>query len=91
MQYYHGEHFCSWPQGNFLGALIVNPGISPSTGLPFSPPVAFTFVNNASHSKQTFKAKQEKLRVEQGKCHKCHRWIAVEGVKDVDVKVCLGA
>ncbi|KAI0687811.1 hypothetical protein BC835DRAFT_377224 [Cytidiella melzeri] len=62
-------------------------GISPSTGLPFSPPVAFHRIPNVPHSKQGIKVKQEKAEIEQGKCHKCKKWVAVEGVKDVEVKV----
>ncbi|KAI0338168.1 hypothetical protein BDW22DRAFT_1338486, partial [Trametopsis cervina] len=62
-------------------------GISPSSGLPFSPPVAFEFSTDLPQAKQGFKQKQEKTRIEQGKCHKCRQWVPVEGVKDVEVKV----
>ncbi|CCL98458.1 uncharacterized protein FIBRA_00456 [Fibroporia radiculosa] len=31
--------------------------------------------------------KQEKTEIIQGKCHKCLKWIAVEGIKDVPTKV----
>lgn len=31
--------------------------------------------------------KQERSQILQGKCHKCHKWVAVEGVKVGEVKV----
>lgn len=75
------------------GSLSLNgirTGISPSTGLPFSPPIAFMHSVHVPHSKPAFKSKQERSRIEQGKCHKCNKWVPVEGVKDVEVKVSLG-
>ncbi|KAG6851978.1 hypothetical protein C0991_004437 [Blastosporella zonata] len=56
-------------------------GISASTGRPFSPPLAFrtTLRPNA--------AKHERAAIQEAHCHKCKRWIPVEGVKDVEAKV----
>ncbi|KAJ7471782.1 hypothetical protein FB451DRAFT_307355 [Mycena latifolia] len=56
-------------------------GISASTGRPVSPPIDFRVVARPSPKKT------ERTEVKQGKCHKCRSWIAIETVKDVDVKV----
>lgn len=32
--------------------------------------------------------KLEKTELMEGKCHKCKKWVAVEGIKDVPTKVC---
>ena len=56
-------------------------GISATTGRPFSPPTAFRTVARVNPSKH------EKTRIVEGKCHKCKKWVAVEGVKDVEAKV----
>ena len=32
-------------------------------------------------------SKHEKTRIMEGKCHRCARWVAVEGIKDVEAKV----
>lgn len=60
---------------------VMPPGISPA-GAPFSPPVAF------KHTLRPGAGKHEKTRILQGRCHSCEKWINVEGVKDVEVKVC---
>ncbi|EPQ53192.1 hypothetical protein GLOTRDRAFT_95200 [Gloeophyllum trabeum ATCC 11539] len=55
--------------------------ISPTTTRPFSPPVAFrTRAREGA-------APKERTRVVEGRCHKCRRWVALEGVKDVVLKV----
>jgi hypothetical protein len=56
-------------------------GLSPKTGLPFSPPIAFR-----AASRKTVGAR-EKATLEEGLCHACSRWVIVEGVKAVDVLV----
>ncbi|KAA1471012.1 hypothetical protein DENSPDRAFT_892538 [Dentipellis sp. KUC8613] len=56
-------------------------GISASTGLPFSPPTAFRVVPRPNPGKL------EKTKIKQGHCHKCKKWVAVEGIKDMDAKV----
>ena len=56
-------------------------GISASTGRPFSPPTAFRTIE------RTNVGKLEKSELMQGRCHKCKKWVAVEGVKDVPTKV----
>ncbi|KAB5592327.1 Cell surface glycoprotein 1 [Ceratobasidium theobromae] len=56
-------------------------GLSPKTGLPFSPPIAFR-----STPRKTVGAR-EKATLEEGLCHACTRWIIIEGVKAVDVLV----
>ncbi|KAJ3552724.1 hypothetical protein NM688_g4001 [Phlebia brevispora] len=52
-----------------------------TTGTPFSPPIAFRTIKHISTSKY------EKSQLVQGRCHKCKKWVNVEGVKDVEVKV----
>ncbi|KAF8228693.1 hypothetical protein L208DRAFT_1424360 [Tricholoma matsutake] len=56
-------------------------GISASTGRPFSPPTAFRC------TKRNKPGKLEKPIIQEGKCHKCHKWVAVEGIKDIQNKV----
>lgn len=56
-------------------------GISASTGRPFSPPIAFRVVARPNPGKK------EKHSIQQGKCHKCAKWVAVEGIKDMESKV----
>jgi hypothetical protein len=58
-------------------------GISASTGRPFSPPIAFRVVPRPNSGKK------EKHSIQQGKCHKCAKWVtvAVEGIKDMESKV----
>ncbi|KAF8603313.1 hypothetical protein BDV93DRAFT_473322, partial [Ceratobasidium sp. AG-I] len=56
-------------------------GLSPKTGLPFSPPIAFR-----AAPRKTVGAR-EKATLEEGLCHACARWIVIEGVKAVDVLV----
>ncbi|KAI0643214.1 hypothetical protein C8Q79DRAFT_977766 [Trametes meyenii] len=56
-------------------------GISPVSGRPFSPPLAFRVVSRPNPGKH------EKTQLMEGKCHKCKKWVAVEGIKDVPTKV----
>ncbi|KAF8152340.1 hypothetical protein B0H34DRAFT_724751 [Crassisporium funariophilum] len=56
-------------------------GIAASSGRPFSPPTAFRVVPRPNPGKK------EKHRIQQGKCHKCAQWVAVEGIKDMESKV----
>jgi len=56
-------------------------GISASTGLPYSPPIAFRTTRRPSAGKR------ERREVQEGKCHKCGKWVAIEGIKDMESKV----
>ncbi|KAI9058903.1 hypothetical protein FKP32DRAFT_1580883, partial [Trametes sanguinea] len=56
-------------------------GISPATGLPFSPPLGFRITPRPNAGKL------EKTQIMEGKCHKCKKWVAIEGIKDVPTKV----
>ena len=56
-------------------------GISPTTTLPFSPPLAFRLTPRKQNHKN------EKAEILEGLCHKCHDWAPVEGVKCVEAKV----
>ncbi|KAK1230763.1 hypothetical protein PQX77_006140 [Marasmius sp. AFHP31] len=56
-------------------------GISASSALPFLPPLSFRV------SKRPRASKTEKTEIKEGKCHQCHKWVPVEGVKDMEVKV----
>ncbi|KAL0948139.1 hypothetical protein HGRIS_010759 [Hohenbuehelia grisea] len=58
-------------------------GISATTCQPFSPPLDFRTVS------RSLCGKHERSVIKQGKCHKCSKWISVEGVKDVELKVSL--
>ncbi|KAL7414623.1 hypothetical protein BDY24DRAFT_385866 [Mrakia frigida] len=56
-------------------------GISPSTGLPFSPPMDIRSVKRPSARPD------ERNKIRQGKCHECKSWIPIEGVKNIDCLV----
>ncbi|KAF4583865.1 hypothetical protein EYR40_002360 [Pleurotus pulmonarius] len=56
-------------------------GISAMSGRPFSPPVALRTIVRQSPGKK------EKPTLQQGKCHKCRKWVPVEGVRETDLKV----
>ncbi|KDQ52554.1 hypothetical protein JAAARDRAFT_61861 [Jaapia argillacea MUCL 33604] len=55
-------------------------GISSVSALPFSPPLVVRV------SERLNSGKHERDKIAEGKCHKCKKWIPIEGVKDVDVK-----
>lgn len=55
-------------------------GISPISTRPFSPPIAFRTVRRQANHKN------EKTEIMEGRCHKCHNWAPVEGVKSVEAK-----
>ena len=77
MQYSHGKWHLS-VQGLSRLSLL---GISASTGKPFSPPLVFRIVPRINPGKK------EKHQIQQGKCHKCCKWVNVEGIKDMESKV----
>ena len=56
-------------------------GISSKTGAPFSPPVDFRTTPRPDSG-----AKERKEIIE-GLCHKCDKWIPLQGVKNVEVIV----
>nr|GAT59737.1 predicted protein [Mycena chlorophos] len=56
-------------------------GISAVTGQPLSPPVDFRVVDRSAPKKG------ERTQITEGKCHKCTKWVAVQSIKDVEVKV----
>ncbi|CAE7226729.1 unnamed protein product [Rhizoctonia solani] len=56
-------------------------GISPKTGLPFSPPIAF---RRTKRKPSLVKVCERKI-VEEGKCHVCEEWIPIESIKLADV------
>ncbi|CAL1702434.1 unnamed protein product [Somion occarium] len=55
-------------------------GISPLSKAPFSPPVAFQLTDQPSA------LKNQKTKILKGKCHKCQKWVPVEGPKEVETK-----
>ncbi|KAI9569995.1 hypothetical protein HD554DRAFT_2019302, partial [Boletus coccyginus] len=59
-------------------------GISSVSARPFSPPVAFRTI------KRQNPAKNERISRQEGKCHKCKKWVLVDSTKDIDVKASLG-
>ncbi|KAJ7034764.1 hypothetical protein C8F04DRAFT_560911 [Mycena alexandri] len=56
-------------------------GISATTGRPLSPPIDFRVVARPAAKRPN------RAEMQQGKCHKCHRWVAIQTAKDVDTKV----
>ncbi|KAG8215802.1 hypothetical protein J3R82DRAFT_7711, partial [Butyriboletus roseoflavus] len=48
---------------------------------PFSPPVAFRTTVRQNP------AKNERTSMQEGKCHQCKKWIRVESIKNIDIKV----
>ncbi|KAG9312585.1 hypothetical protein JVU11DRAFT_6982 [Chiua virens] len=56
-------------------------GISSVSARPFSPPVAFRTTERQNA------CKNERKSIQEGKCHKCKKWIFVESIKDIDIKV----
>ncbi|KAG4304425.1 hypothetical protein PORY_002135 [Pneumocystis oryctolagi] len=71
-------------------------GINPTTALPYSPPVSFRTVplvsvnaNGSSKKKKTsgFTSIPDRKEILEGKCHKCKKWVRVQGVKEQEVKV----
>ncbi|KAH8105452.1 hypothetical protein BXZ70DRAFT_527243 [Cristinia sonorae] len=56
-------------------------GISSTSGTPFSPPLEFRTIERDNVGKG------EKSQMRQGKCHKCKKWVPMEGIKDVEAKV----
>ncbi|KZP10756.1 hypothetical protein FIBSPDRAFT_757683, partial [Athelia psychrophila] len=58
-------------------------GISPRNGHPFSPPVSFRL----SPRPNAVVAKHERAEMLEGKCHKCTKWVGLEGVKEGEAKV----
>src|ERR1700761_3416628 len=77
MQKFHGMCDC-YSKAILLNLLL---GVSPTNGLPFSPPIAFR------NRKIPRAQKHQKDVMLEGHCHKCKSWIAVEGPNHGDTKV----
>lgn len=58
-------------------------GIAASTARPFSPPTAFRTTQRQRPGKL------ERTQMLEGQCHRCVRWVPVQGVKDANAKVLL--
>jgi hypothetical protein len=56
-------------------------GVAASTARPFSPPTAFRITPRHRPGKL------ERTQMLEGRCHRCTRWVPVQGVKDADAKV----
>jgi hypothetical protein len=56
-------------------------GIAASTARPFSPPIAFRTTPRQRPGKL------ERTKMLEGQCHRCMRWVPVQGVKDAEAKV----
>ncbi|KAJ8689028.1 hypothetical protein PTI98_013092 [Pleurotus ostreatus] len=50
-------------------------------GQPIFSPVALRTIARQSPGKK------EKSTLQQGKCHKCRKWVPIEGVRETDLKV----
>jgi hypothetical protein len=79
MQYFHGMSYCLAPF--VLDETYVPLGIAASTARPFSPPTAFRTTPRQRPGKL------ERTHMLEGRCHRCARWVPVQGVKDADAKV----
>jgi hypothetical protein len=66
-----------------LAEECIDLGIAASTARPFSPPTAFRT------SPRQRPGKLERTQMLEGQCHRCVRWVPVQGVKDADAKVLL--
>lgn len=66
-----------------LSKVRVLSGIAASTARPFSPPIAFRTTPRVRPGKL------ERTQMLEGQCHRCTRWVPVQGVKDADAKVLL--
>lgn len=76
MQYAHGTFFNS--RAHSLH--VTCQGISSVSARPFSPPVAFRTIERQNP------AKNERTNIQEGKCHRCKKWILVESIKNIDIK-----
>ena len=64
-----------------LVEVCIQSGIAASTARPFSPPTAFRTTPRQRPGKL------ERTQMLEGQCHRCARWVSVQGVKDADAKV----
>lgn len=71
-------------------------GINPTTALPYSPPISFRTVplvavnsNGVSKKKKAsgFTSIPDRKEILEGKCHKCKKWVRIQGIKEQEVKV----
>lgn len=65
----------------FVDEECIASGIAASTARPFSPPIAFRTTPRQRPGKL------ERTQMLEGQCHRCMRWVPVQGVKDADAKV----
>lgn len=65
----------------FVDEKYIASGIAASTARPFSPPIAFRTTQRQRPGKL------ERTQMLEGQCHRCMRWVPVQGVKDADAKV----
>ncbi|PWN20887.1 hypothetical protein BCV69DRAFT_298688 [Microstroma glucosiphilum] len=63
--------------------LQISHGIMSATGQPMDPPVRFKSIERSGGAV----AAGERKTILQGECHACGKWIALESVKDVEVKI----
>ncbi|TFY54649.1 hypothetical protein EVJ58_g8736 [Rhodofomes roseus] len=78
---YQVEHVSKYAKTKGLSDATFNP---PRDAFDLYTP---RFVKGRGTTKRTTVGKLEKAQLMQGKCHKCKKWVAVEGVKDVPTKV----
>ena len=81
MQYFHGMTHPAQSLNLRRGVHCL--GIAASTARPFSPPTAFRTTPRQRPGKL------ERTQMLEGRCHRCVRWVPVQGVKDADAKVLL--
>ncbi|KAI0249444.1 hypothetical protein BJV78DRAFT_1283974 [Lactifluus subvellereus] len=79
MQYFHDMSHCPNPLA--IVKVYVPPEIAASTARPISPPTAFRTTPRQRPGKL------ERTHMVEGRCHRCARWVPVQGVKDPNAKV----
>ncbi|KAE8230600.1 hypothetical protein CF326_g4394 [Tilletia indica] len=77
------ERFFKIKQSSYNYHMQYTHGISAVTGEPFAPPIAFRTVERPKKDIRPF----EKETIKEGRCHVCHKFIAVENVKQTEIKV----
>ena len=72
---------CSFSSPIIVAEECIVSGIAASTARPFSPPIAFRT------TRRQRPGKLERTQMLEGQCHRCMRWVPVQGVKDAEAKV----
>ncbi|KAK0525988.1 hypothetical protein OC835_005439, partial [Tilletia horrida] len=77
------ENFFKLKQSSYNYHLQYAHGISAVTGEPFAPPIDIRVVKRPKREVRAL----EKESIKEGKCHVCKKYVPIENVKVVDIKV----